>query len=158
MTTILETLAEDILTEARLALAFAPARYFVSHGEPAWDCGMLTVHLLRLRPKLFLDPTSGRCMDVPVAVWRVSLLDCVLTVDGKGKPPKAADMNAQGLRLVGEGWRLRKALTAACKAGAFGPCQNVSVLPLEPFSPQGGLAGWYVDIEIELPGNYQEGS
>lgn len=154
--TIIEDTAELLLTEAVAVLDAPPARQYIAHEEPAWDCSQLTVSLLRIRPKVFGDPRQSRCAVVPVAGFRVALVDCVPVPDKKGNPPKVADLHSSSTALAGEAWRLWKGLTAAWKAGAFGDCQLVEFLPLEPFTSQGGLAGYRVDVEVTLSGNYEE--
>ncbi len=154
--TVLELLADDLLAEAVAALVTPPARQYVAHETPAFDCSQLTVSLLRIRPKVFVDPRQSRCSVVPIAVYRVALVDCVPGPDSKGNPPKQAALNESSQGLNGQAWRLWSGLTAAWKAGAFGDCRHVEFLPLEPFAPQGGLAGYRVDIEFTLTGNNEE--
>lgn len=152
MTTILESLATQLLTEAADALNPAPTRQFVSHGEPAWDCSQLTVHLVNVHPKPFLDPTSAKCAVVAVAVYRIGLVGCVAGPDGKGRPPMAVTLNDEALALLNQAWRLWKTLTRRWRDGAFGDCKLVTWLPLEPAEAQGLMAGWKMDVEIELTG------
>jgi hypothetical protein len=150
--TILEVLAAQLLDEASDALVDPPARQFVAHGEPAWDCSQLTVHLVNVHPKLFLEQSSAKCAVVPIAVFRIELVGCVAGPDNKGNPPKATTLNDESLDLLNQAWRLWKTLTRRWREGAFGDCKQVNWLPLVPAEPQGLMAGWVMDVEIELTG------
>lgn len=154
--TILETLAEYLLDVALAALLDPPARSYVAIEEPAWDCSQLTVSLLGVRPKLFADARQAKCSVVPIASYRVALVDCVPGPDNKGHAPKMTALHQASQALNGEAWRLWKGLTAAWKAGVFGDCKLVDFLGLAPFTPQGNLAGYRVDVEVTLTGNYEE--
>lgn len=148
-------LADSLLTTAVATLTQpAPDRQYVSQGEPPMDCAQVTVHLVRLRPKL-LDPGSGKCMLVWVAGFQIVLVRCALTPTDDGSLPSGTELHAQNMALAEDGWDLASGLSAAWAAGNWpgeGRCQAVTFGPLEPFTPpvQGGLTGWRMTIEVEL--------
>lgn len=148
---------DDLLAEAVTAITVAgaeppPERQYVAHGAVTWDCELLTVHLLHVRPKL-VDPRSERCAILHVATMQVTLLRCHPAVDDRGTPPTAEALSIAGRALAVDGQALWKGLTRAWAEGAWPvniPCSAVTWGVLEPLAPSGGFAGWRVEVAVRL--------
>lgn len=147
-------LADELLTTAMAALDDPPERTLVSHGEPAYDCAQLTVHVVRLQPKPGVPNGSERCTVYPTLRLAVTLLRCVTAVEEGSDPiPSAETLHAENMALAEDGWRLWKHLTGAWARGELPGelgCGVVRWGALEPRGPIGGLAGWRIEIEYEL--------
>lgn len=152
-------LLDDLLLEAISALGAnpeaedAPERRYVAHGLPVADCDQLTVHLVRLVPRLLEDPRQGRCTILHQAVMETRLWRCWPTGTEKVPTPSAAVIGDAARQLAADGWALWKGLTRAWVEGAWPegvPCKQVKWGTLEPLTPQGGLAGWRLDVTVQL--------
>lgn len=148
----LATMSQDLLDLAVGLLPTPPERQYVSHGEPAYDCDQLTVHLERLRPKI-ADRGLDTCMVAPVAPLVVTLLRCITNATEQQPIPPADVIHAENLALLEDGWRLWKGLTRAWATGAWPadvPCDKVRWGVMEPRGPSGYLAGWRIGVEVEF--------
>lgn len=148
----------ELLDEANSALELyegaeaPPERSYVAQGAVAWDCDQLTVHLVRIRPKL-LDSRSAACAVVLVATYAVTLLRCVPGPDDNGNPPSADELNVANQQLAVDGEALLKSLTRAWAQGSWPagvPCRRVEWGALEPLAPSGKLAGWRLEVSVQL--------
>lgn len=131
----------------------APDRVFVSHGEPASDCGQLTVHMTSVAPQSIGAASIERCAVVPQARFCVRLQRCVTAVDEATIIPGTAVLNAEAMALLIEGWALWKYLTRLWATGALLDgiaCKNLTWGTLEPLGPEGGLAGWQVCATVQV--------
>lgn len=156
--TTVRDLLTSLLDEAVMALettdgaAVPPERQFIGHGIVAWDCDLLSAYLVRITPKL-LDPKANNCVVVMVASMAVVLLRCVPAVDGEGNPPSADRLNEANRQLAIDGPAIQKHLTRAWSEGSWPAgmlCRNVTWGALEPFAPAGGLAGWRLQVDVQL--------
>lgn len=135
-----------------------PARRYVSHGPPAPDCEQLAVHALPAR--LLTAPGPG-CVLIPVVPFAVVLYRCVTAVaDGpEPAPPPAATLDEEARSLAVDGWALLRGILAARRDGVFSPDKgSVTVGPLEAVRPDGGLAGWRLNVEVQAPAATAAGS
>jgi len=152
----LADLAGSLLTTAAASLTQgAPARMYVSQGEPPFDCEQITVHVVRVRPKLLNPTDASKCMVIWTAALMVVLLRCALTPDEAGNIPSAVALQTQNMALAVDGWDLASGLSAAWGAGTWPgglPGRNVTFGSVEPFTPpiQGGLTGWRQTVEAEM--------
>lgn len=150
-------LLDDLLAEAVNAITAtgaspAPERQLVSHGSVTWDCDLVAVHLLHVRPKV-LDTRTERCAVIHVATLAVTLLRCYPKVDDRGTPPTAEALTNAGQDLATDGQALWKGLTRAWAEGSWPvgiPCSRVTWGVLEPLAPSGGFAGWRVEVSVRL--------
>lgn len=78
------------------------------------------------------------------AEYFVRLLRCVATVDDEGRPPAAAQVHADGLRLMEDPGQLLDALYSWAAAEPHN--LTVDFGPVEPVGPEGGLAGHLVRV------------
>lgn len=152
--TLLADLADELLGEATEGVVSPPERVYVSHGEPAYDCEQLTVHLVNVQPKLAAPPGSSLCAVMLTARYAVTLLRRVTTIkDGDDPIPTGPELHEQYMALAAEGWTLYKHLTGAWAHGELPAdlgCGVVTWGALEPKGPAGGLAGWRIDLTYEL--------
>lgn len=135
-----------------------PARRYVSHGAPAADCEQLAVYALPIR--LLPGPGPG-CALIPVVPFAVVLHRCVSAVaDGpQPGPPPAQTLDEEARELAVDGWALWRGILAARRAGEFTPdAGSVSVGPLEALPPNGGIAGWRLNVEVQAPAVTAAGS
>jgi hypothetical protein len=161
--TDLQTLAENVLDAAGdiLATTGSPEieRAFVSHGPPALDCcNQLAVHIAQIGEAAtqlgasILQPglrhETGR---VNLTALMITITRCHPVLDDEGDPPSpeelteaAAMLNADAWALWSQLYRLKDDLFAACDLVFF----DASV----PLPPQGGCAGWVMQVRFELPG------
>lgn len=153
---LLADLASELLDEATAALPDPPERVYVAHGEPAYDCAQLTVHVVRVQPRLATN-TAGteRCTVQLLVRFAVTLLRCVTAVerDTTNPIPTMETLEAENLALAQDGWRVFKHLTRAWAEGVIPStlsCGQVRWGALEPRGPMGTLAGWRLEVEYEL--------
>jgi hypothetical protein len=138
----------------------APARRYVSAGEPVPDCDQLTVHVDRLRPgggaaveltrTQFLPKAS--LLVVTVAEMQITLWRCVHAVDENGLPSAAA-LDSDGITMARLGQALWYGLTAESIDGALWPLQTKPVVlwrAIQQVAPQAGIAAWKMTGEVSL--------
>jgi hypothetical protein len=149
-------LLDGLLAEAVNALTLAdrevPDRQLVAHGSVTFDCELLAVHLIHMRPKV-ADPRVERCAILHHATMQVTLLRCYPMVNDQGTPPSAVTLTAAGRGLAADGQALWKGLTRAWVEGSWPegiPCSRVTWGVLEPIPPGGGLAGWRLEVAVRL--------
>ena len=144
------TLAEDVLAECEQLLAQTvtgrdlPERRYVSHGQPpVEDCdGVLVVWFAQVDTRQVGPRDSGvtnRVAVLAVDVWR-----CWPT--GDTHPPTVRDLSRASLVVADDCDRLTGGL-----AGFLGDrCGTVEWRPAQPLGPQGGLAGWRLQVAVSL--------
>lgn len=156
--TAVRDLLDGLLDEARTALLTTegaedpPERQYVAHGSVTWDCDQLTTHLVRVRPK-FADPRGAQCALTHEVTMIVTLLRCIPTGDDKHPIPSAEELSAANRQLAIDGQALWKGLTRAWAEGAWPAginCRRVTFGSLEPLAPSGGLAGWRIEVGVQL--------
>lgn len=157
----LVTFLQAILDSAAAALAdLAPARRFVSPGLPVPDCSQLSVHLVDIRPAQIDTQTQSRPHAtkeaVAVADVMVVLYRCVPgLIEGAPSAPSAGALDGEGKAMAQSAQRLLFGLMAAALGGTLVPA-NVLTHPsvlfraAEQITPQAGLAGWRMTMEVKL--------
>lgn len=144
---VLATASEGEEPQARPA---PPAR-FVGHGRITWDCELLAVHIVNVKPKV-IDPRNESCAVVPEASLMVTLLQCIPTLRDK-KLPTPAEMDASFRQLAVDGRALYAGLLRAWVEGSWPealPCHMVKWDQLEPLPPDGALAGWRIGVRVQV--------
>lgn len=152
---LLDELLEEAITalEANVEADTPPDRTYVAHGLPVADCDQLTVHLVRLQPRLLEDVRQGRCSVLHQAVMEVRLWRCWPIGNDKEPVPSADTLGSAARQLAADGWAMWKGLTRAWVEGSWPagvPCKQVKWGTLEPLPPQGALAGWRLDVTVQL--------
>lgn len=142
----------------------APARQYVSIGPPALDCEQLTVHVLQLGEAATspgpLPLDRGRR---GVRAPRIDLTFMVVTVvrdcypgptsGNKPRPPDPAALDVAAQIIMRDGWLLWNSIPAALRAGElWGACHFTLWEPLQPVPAQGGVAGWTLPMQVQIPG------
>lgn len=166
---LLADLATDLLAAAVESLtpdpddaqdprADPPARRLIAHnpGTFAWDCELVAVSLTGLvletpRPA----GVGSRCSVIPAAALVVTLLRCYPTVQGDLGIPDAEAITAASEQLAIDGAALAGGLMAMWAAGTLFPlaaigCGKVTLGPLDPIGPSGGLAGWRFTVTVRF--------
>lgn len=159
-------LAAELLTHAQAATATTSAgaigSAYVSISDPAYDCcPQLTVHA-RIGDKPAFAPNQApgdathrlRGPSLNLFSFRVTLLRCVKIVTPGGVPAPSA-LNADAALAYEDGWVLWNYLAGRIRDGSLWagfPCRDVSLGPLQPVNPQGGCAGWVLDLLVSLDG------
>jgi hypothetical protein len=133
-------------------------RAFVSHGPPALDCcDQLAVHIANIGEATTnaTDPLGpgfrharGR---VNLTVLIVTVTRCHPVIGDDAQIPTADELTAAAATLNADAWaiwnglyRMRNELFAACDLVFFDACV--------PLPPQGGCAGYVMQIRFELGG------
>lgn len=157
-------LAGELLTKCELALGTtvggAPAFVSLNPGLPALDrqCDQLWVWetapvvegegggpSLRFawRTLIGLSALIARC--VPIAA----------DVNGRYTVPSAVQLTEAAQKVMEDMWALWNGVTSEILAGDLfesHPCRGVRFVGLEPLDPQGGFAGWTLQLQVELDG------
>lgn len=161
---MLAYLAQNMLAIATAALGMdAPARRFVSMGEPVaesgTDCGgQLTVHLDQLVPEL---QTPKGCALVTRVRYCTEVFRCVPTSYDDGMAPTPEDLGDNATALMNDLGRIWAAYSAARTTGALAPgqdCTDVTLQTATPIPPRGGMGGWRICVDIRLSTSLATGS
>lgn len=151
------TLAEGTLAEVVAGLndtteaLDAPARQYVSHSEPAWDCEQLTVHVPRVQPQLVDRRGDDTCAVRLVATLVVTLVRCLASAESE--EPSAEALQADYGQLLVDGYTMLKHLTRQWATGQWPEglvCSAVKWRNMEPRGPAGGYAGWRIEADVTL--------
>jgi hypothetical protein len=138
----------------------APATTFVSPGEPADDCDMLTVRVQNLGEEGTSPAGIGdaghrhRWQRINQATFVIRVIRCVPTSRGDGTPETPAEMAAAAGNLYADGWSLWNGLmqlrrdsgllNGYCSAVYF---ESAVVVPLLGF-----VGGWEITLRADLNG------
>jgi hypothetical protein len=135
-----------------------PERQYVAAGSPniiAADDEHLAVALSSMaaspgRPVAAQLSRAAGSQGPPAAVLTARLMRCVSTVDDNGEVPTAAELHADGLRLLADPGRLLTALYAwrQDELTPLNPNANVEIGNVEVIGPMGGLAGHAVPVTL----------
>lgn len=156
------TYADELLAAVVDAFSTAsvdlPSRQYVHAGAIAHDCDQMVVSLRRIVPGdvgvTLTGDTSGQInanlgtVDVRTAVFDVQLLRCVPSADSQSPDPATLDAEADA-RIV-DAQTLVSGIVTARTRGYLADCDRVAVGTCEAEGPQGGVAGWTVDVHIAL--------
>lgn len=157
----LHDLAADVLKACEQILDVtngAPERAYVSHGLPALDCDpcdQLAVNVTNIgeAPSTAADPLSPgvRKSRVNLTGLAVTIARCYPTVDSRGRAPTADALTAASRDLNADAWALWNGLWRQ-RGDLFAACDLVLFDGMVPISPEGGCAGWLLQIRFELGG------
>jgi hypothetical protein len=136
----------------------APDRRIITVGTPALDCcDQLAVHVVTGYEERTGD--QGRiaqgvaCHGMTFVELRVQITGCVPSVDDRGNPPSADAINRSAVALYSHGWTMWCGLNNRAGSELFGegmPKRAITVGPLTPVEEQGGCAGWFVQVAVQL--------
>lgn len=145
-------LAADALDDALEAEAAPEARY-IAHGRVMVTpgCPELSVLCSSITPKL-VDPRSEACAVILQTSMTVTLLRCVPHIGDKSLP-SPAERSAANRQLAVDGWVLEKGLTRGWADGIWPigiNCRRVTWLPGEPIPPEAGMAGWRINVRVDM--------
>lgn len=165
--TDLQDLALEYLTACAAALDAlapdgAPARQFVSHGTPAWDCcPLLAVHV----GVAAVAPTGGigqaalreghRTVltgDLSLITLTATLLRCTVTTnDGAPVEPESL-LTAEAADLNADLWAIWNWLQAKKSDGTLfaGTCRELVIENAVALAVDGLCAGWLIPIRVQL--------
>lgn len=173
--TDLHTLCDAVLAAATAALDTipgfapglegAPARTFVTDGQPTLNCcpGQLTVNASSIREGATAPLGLGagtrhrqgfRINHVGMQVW---IARCRPT----DVPQMPADMTAHAAQHNADAWALWNYMWNVNRAGSADPlvtlCNELFMDALTPLQPSGSCSGWTLSMRIELAG-YGDGA
>lgn len=156
-------IARSLLDLALEALTDQPPVTFVGHGDPAapdftdgCDNEQLTVHLVRMTPKL-LNDSQGVNRKVAWVSWVCSyalvLWRCVPVFDPPIGATQAPALDAAYADLLKQGTDIGRHLSRKWAKEDWpevSPCRDVLWGNLEPIAPSGGIAGWRLNVSVQL--------
>lgn len=148
-------IAEELLAAAVTVLSDAgidpPTRQFVAAGEVADECDSLTVALTEITQGLPGLPTTN------IEPWsyaftgsyQLRIVRCV-TQEDRG-PLNPDDLTADAEETYSDAWVLVQGL-AEKKANKelLSSCDSMVIASALPFGPEGGLAGWQINVLVQL--------
>lgn len=171
--TDLHTLCVDVLAAAEAALNTipgfapglegAPARTFVSAGQPALDCcNQLSVNAAAIREGATEPFGLGagtrhrqnfRVNHVGVNVWITRCLERADVI------PTEAELEALARQVNADGWALWNELWNDARSGLLiSICDEVFFDALTPLQPSGGCSGWLLSLRVQLAGYDSQGT
>lgn len=144
---LLQTTADHYVSEG----VPVPARQLIADGAIARDCDQLAVSVTRTyagSPSALAPGTTASTGLVQrTAVLRVELARCVPTVSDSGKPPSPELVTASAETIHADHDLLTTAAREFVKA-VRERCGEAVVGDALPFGPEGGLAGWGVEVRV----------
>lgn len=125
-------------------------------GHPPMDCEMLAVWVSNAITST--TPTSQSVrpihrVTVPVIKFGAMTLRCVTAITDSGTIPPAQTIQQESDAISIDGWVMFYSLVHEAAAGQLFPdlnCQHLRIGTLLPIIPQGGLAGYQVEVEVPL--------
>lgn len=159
-------LAQEIKDASVLALSSSgvdvPTRQFIAPGlevaDEVWDndCNQLAVHLLRLfsgspDEELGFVEQKGYAIS---ALYAVRITRCLQSVPEGDEAANPDALNSDSQVLYRDAWVLRQNLLDQyhVQKTFLQSCQSALIGPLEPFGPNGGVAGWVLSIGVQVLG------
>jgi hypothetical protein len=155
--------ALDAIPDFEPELEGAPARTFISPGQPALEgCDQLAVHaaLVTAADTAPGGLAAGR-RDAAI-LWHVQLVitvdRCVLDTRGQGidvmnQPYKAEDLTNTSAQTNADGWALLNGIYDAWRSGhLFTLCSELFFDGLRALPEEGGRAGWTLTLRLRLDG------
>jgi hypothetical protein len=135
-------------------LGGAPERSYISPGLPAFDCcDQLTVHTPSILDSPFSPGSSTGTSAKSATVITVSLV-VTITRCVPGEPePAVSDFLEPTSQIAADGWALRNHLLNMIRSDElFSICDEVFWDGLRFVNPQGGCAGWTLNLRVQLDG------
>lgn len=171
--TDLNTLLDHVLEAATAALDTipgfapglegAPARTYITDGQPSLQCSQLTVNAATIREGATepLGLGSGtrhrqalRINHVGVNVWATRCRPNDI-------PPDPARMSTHSEQHNADGWALWNYMWNINRAGSTDPiislCDEVFFDAMTPIQPSGQISGWLLAMRLQLAG-YGDGA
>lgn len=154
-------LADSILTLATSYISVdrtgnkKPDRIFVSYGTPVADSccdqgGQLTVHLAAFNTDgNAIEHDTNKCLVRRHARFLITLYRCHPTQLGKTIPTQKK-LDDAALCLYKDLWALENGITDGWQNIVASPCDNVELGPVRLLDPEGGCAGFSVEVIVEL--------
>ena len=138
-----------------------PARRYVAHSEPAWDCDTLAVYWSPVDTSNPLRgrPTGGDCAVLGGVAVHIQLVLCDAPVENPagqpGSAPSPAQWNTFTACLNAQAWAMWCAVADAAYTKTLyseqEACEQVAIINMNPLGPQGGIAGVDMLLWIDLP-------
>jgi len=145
--------ALDTIPNFEPGLAGAPARTFLSPGDPALDCcDQLTVNVTS---STFIAPVQGPLAKAPDRINGPTLVVTATRCIPTGEEPPIADMEAAAEQINADGWALWNHLFNLWRSEMLFTLCGVLSMNLQPMPPSGGCAGWRLIVQTNLEG-YEE--
>jgi hypothetical protein len=152
------TFALDTIPGFAPGLEGAPARTFITDGQPALVCPQLTVNAAPIReaPTAPLGLGAGtrhkqdfRKNHVGIQVW-------ITRCRSMTTPPSEVAVQAVAAQVNADAWALWNTLWNVNRPGSSDPivslCDEWFMDSLTPLQPSGQYAGWTLSVRAELAG------
>jgi len=139
---------DSVATEDATLLG-APDRSFVTYANPAFDCPQLTVHVVPITesPSIAGGPMSAKTLRINLITLVATSIRCVPDTTNMTQEEEAAR------QLHADAWALWNHIFNMIRAGAFkDKCTEVWWDGLRPVPAQGGVAGWTLQLRVQLDG------
>lgn len=132
-----------------------PERRLVVPGLPAWDCELLAVQLERQFSHAgniaaeVVEPTSAAAgFAMRGALFAITLLRCVPTVDDDGNPPPVDAEEDAAHKVLVDSQLMLNVLVVAVRAGDIAGCNSLAFVEWVSAGPDGGLGGGTLRVRI----------
>ncbi len=158
----LQELAQDVLDASGLILATTGnpeiERAFVSHGRPALDCcNQLAVNIATIGEAAtnagsVLQPGLRHSFArINLTALLITVTRCHPVLDDDGQPPNPDQMTEAAAMMNADAWALWNGLFRM-REELFEDCDLVFFDAAIPLEPQGGCAGFVLQVRFELQG------
>lgn len=144
-------------------LGGAPARSFISPGQPTYDCacfdsqddaGQLTVHCLGVDSDP-IEPLKNH-QRLNIVRLQATILRCVPAMSEDGGPYDPDDAQAAAEQVNADGWALWNHIFNLISAEQlFTLCSKIIWDGLRSITPAGGCGGYTLNLRVEF-GGYDE--
>lgn len=146
---VANALFDSVVAHYEAEMADLPERRYISDGLIARDCEQFVVQIARTYSgtptALATGPTSG--LATRTAVLRAEIARCSPVTGDDGAPPTTQRI-MQSASVIHEDHDLLVA--AARKFAKTSGCSEVIIGDATPFGPEGGIAGWAVEVRAQL--------
>lgn len=153
----LAVVAKDAVVAYYLAQGVElPERRYVADGIPAWfpGCPQFTTRIVRVYSGTPGAETVGEvdCLVQFTAVVGLEVTRCVPTVNDRGDPPPADDVEASAGVVLADPALLFSAVFDAYQSGDFGDCGGLAYEQWTAKGPDGGMAGGELTVRLQIGG------
>ena len=151
--------ALDSIPGSGAAPGGSPSRRFITHGRPVLDCcDQLTVDV-----DAVAESSTGNVFGASSKSFKTGWTNlvtlvatdsrCIPVPDAHGNPPPVAEMEASANQLNADNWALWNHVHHLVAAGElFEQCGEVYFDGIRALQPQGGCAGWVMQVRVSLDG------
>lgn len=158
---LLEVAAEALDTLTALGLTPCPDRAYVSPGLPAFDCEQLTVHATLLGEETTspLSPNAAtgqrhKFGRVTLVTFTTSIARC-LVVQTDNVPPDPLQEDIASRQILADARVIWETYYWHSRQNTLLDADRCSIRKMnasQPVDPSGGIAGWLINMTVEIDG------